>query len=288
MENKKIITRLTNEKIIPKDSKIINERRNLILMSSTENIVAKIAIKSLTEQASPCDITYGHKISYDMAEQGLPVLQPFEPQPLIIDDIIVSLMPLGQPVDWKNQQPKDIYSLIDTIRTYDNPKMRKLNIPEYSYGRLNKYAESQDADMSLYKIIKGVIDQQNESGDFDSNIYESIHGDLHSENIILHDGQLKIIDLDTASNGKRYYDLASWNLRYYTENPTVNVDNVVLEAKKDSTWDDKLFKRMIGWKAISAMTYATSTINDNQLLVNRINLIGNMANELGAFAWDKL
>ena len=82
-----------------------------------------------------------------------------------------------------------------------------------------------------------------------------VHGDFKADNIATdHEGRLKAIDLDAVAVGPGLYDLASWRLRSQMGD-SAPIEEVANVGRQTDTWDEDAYTSLIGWKAISSMSF---------------------------------
>lgn len=251
------IERLRGAGIIPDDSEVIHDRRNTILKSSSRGVVYRVSAENVLDD-TPQDIAYSHKLSWQIAQNSSAVLSPLNPEPIVYDGVVVSQYPLAD-TEISRANSQELANLLNeaaAIAVNSLTKIRELKVYDYVNDRLELSTDDEVARMRnwLKYYYQAHADMYAER--IDGCEPSFVHGDLHSNNIVRHEGVLKLIDLDSASSGPPLYDAAAWHLRYLSGDDTrVDVQSVVDIMKSDEKWDDTLYQGMIGWKALSSMSY---------------------------------
>jgi hypothetical protein len=103
--------------------------------------------------------------------------------------------------------------------------------------------------------------------------------------MVTYNGKIQLIDLDAAALGPLHYDFASWRLRQELFDRKTDVEAVVSSARRSELWDEDMYRAMIGWKALSSLTYVLNYAEANDIK-RRTNEIGSAASRLGVFVWQ--
>ena len=251
------IEKLYRAGIVSADSEVIHNRRNTILKSNKDHIVYRVSEGKIQDD-TPQDVAYSHDLSWQIAQSSNAVLSPLNAKPIIYDEFIVSQYSLADPEIDKcsTQEFVKLLGRAANIAVGHLAKLRKLNVYDYVRDRL-ELSTSNDA-AHLRKWLQYYY--QAHSEEYAATISDCatgfVHGDLHSNNIVKHEGMLKLIDLDSASSGPPSYDLATWHLRYLSgDDRLVDVQAMVDTVKNEEEWNDSLYQAMIGWKTLSSMSY---------------------------------
>ena len=65
------LTFLKSEGILPADSKVISAHNNLVVVSDSEDTVARIStIHQIKSRRNPGDLIYSHRMSNDIGHEG--------------------------------------------------------------------------------------------------------------------------------------------------------------------------------------------------------------------------
>lgn len=251
------IERLRGAGIIPDDSEVIHDRCNTIMKSSSRDTVYRVSAESVLDD-TPQDIAYSHRLSWQIAQNSNIVLSPLTPEPIIYDGVVVSQYPLAD-TEISRASTQEFANLLNeaaNIAINSLIKIRELKVYDYVNDRLELSTDDEVARLRnwLKYYYQAHADMYAERiGDCETGF---VHGDLHSNNIVRYEGELKLIDLDSASSGLPLYDVAAWNLRYLSgDDVRVDVQSVIDIMKGDEKWDAALYQGMVGWKALSSMSY---------------------------------
>lgn len=283
------IRQLVERGIIPDDSEIITQTNNLILRSRNSMTVARVSLPEMTTgRDDPQDISYSHHIAWAMSAEGHPVLQPLMPEPIELDDMTISLFPLANNVEWSAQQPADIARLMQDFSSFQSSALRTMDVPRYTAERLERVKhQAYRHNQKLYELIADLRQQQQMNYDLNKARKGTIHGDVHSANLVDDKGEIKFIDLDASARGPLPYDLSSWKLRQSLFDHHFDVDAIIEYARKSKDWEEEAYMALLGWKALSSLTYTLAYEKEDQI-VDRANTIGRVAKKLGSLSWRVL
>lgn len=283
------IRQLVEHRIIPEDAEVIAQTNNLVLRSKESMTVARVSLpETTTDRDDPQNVDYSHRLAWAMAAEGRPVLKPFTPEPIELDGMTISLFPLAESVEWRTQDPADIGRLIQDYSSFKSPMLRTMDVSRYTSDRLSRVVRQEYRhNRQLYELIVSLHQQQLERHDPENAQKGTIHGDVHSANMVDDNGHVKFVDLDATATGPLPYDLSSWRLRQALFDHRVDVEAIVECARKSSEWDENRYTAMIGWKALSSLTYILAYGEESQL-VDRANTVGRIARKLGGLSWRDL
>lgn len=289
MKNRAQIEQLVDHGIVPDDVEVIVHTNNLILRSKQSRIVARVAIdSSVSERDDPQNVIYSHRIAWEMAERGAPVLRPLSSEPILLQDMKVSLFPLADDVNWTEQNPSDVAGVLRDFSEWESTNLRTMNAPIYISERLTKVeAKSFRGNEKAFQAIASKFEDHQFSNPFERDANATVHGDVHSGNMVLFDGKLKFIDLDAVAKGTSHYDFGSWRLRHELFDTRLDVKAVIDEARRSSKWSEDNYRSMIGWKALSSLTYVLS-YSEMSEVVGQVNTIGAAAHKLGGLKWQEI
>jgi len=286
MSNTIAIERLKSDGMIPEDSLVLSEHNNTVIMSETEQLVARIALQSaMLERDDPGDLIYSHKLSWNLnAAAG--VLAPLAPEPLIHEETVISAYPLMQPVRWGHTSAEQIYRTVESFNSASTAgfQLRRMDIAEYAQNRIDQVvAQSVESRLEV-DWVRDVLGKYCGSYPFHQLTTDSpglVHGDLHTGNVVvdLEDNPL-LIDLDSAAIGPVQYDIASWHVRS-AQGDTAPTGAMLDIYKQSPEWNDESFRALMGWKVISSMTHALRYEKETNL-PERINQLFRIATYIGA------
>lgn len=258
------ISLLIERGLIADDAEVLSSHNNLVMLSRTEQTVARIALVSqMKNKEDPGDIIYSHRIAWE-ASRYASVLRPIDQEPLIADNIVVSKYPLLEEVDWQRQDAGKVHADIRLFNAalpavHSKVALKELDIAMYAQLRINAAAAELVEDAgSIIPAVQDLLSMQHQKYPF-QNLTQSdpglVHGDLHSGNFVV-DGTrgIKIIDLDSTSYGPRLYDLASWRFRAEMGD-AAPVAKMIESGRNSPDWDEETYRILIGWKALSSMTH---------------------------------
>lgn len=200
------LERLRGAGIIPNDSEVIHNRRNTVLKSISRGAVYRVSAENVLDD-TPQDISYSHRLSWQIAQNSNTVLPPVVPEPTVYDGITVSQYPLaGTNLDRTSVQ--EVARLLNEaagIAVNSLIMIRRLKVYDYVGDRLE--VSTDDNVARLRKWLKYYYQAHADmyAERIDGCEASFIHGELHSNNIVRHEGVLKLIDLDSASSGPRRF-----------------------------------------------------------------------------------
>ena len=280
---------LVDKGLVPEDVEVISQTNNLILRSRATKVVARVSFSNTkTERDDPQDASYSHGIAWAMADRGLPVLRPLTPKPLTLDSMVVSLFPLAENVQITDQNYPEIAKVIEEFASFHTPGLRSVDIEKYTQDRLGKVQDQNyRANQRLHDAITFARLTHQKSFSFQDAQVGTVHGDIHSGNMVRHEGKILLIDLDATARGHLFYDFASWRLRQELFDHSVNVEKIVDYARKSSKWDEEAYRALMGWKALSSLTYVLA-YGDESTATQHANAIGLAAKNLGALSWQEI
>ncbi len=289
MKNRAHIEQLVNHGILPDDVEVVVQTNNLILRSKQSKIVARVALdSSVSDRDDPQNVIYSHHIAWEMAESGAPVLRPLSPEPILLQDMKVSLFPLAEEVNWPEQNPSYVAGVMTDFSEWESSNLRLMNPPIYISERLTKVEEkSFRENEKAFNAIASRFEDHKISNPFLRDTNATVHGDVHSGNMVLFDGKLKFIDLDAVAKGTSHYDFGSWRLRHELFDTRLDVEAVIDDARRSSKWSEDNYRSMIGWKALSSLSYVLS-YGEMSEVVGQVNTIGAAAHKLGGLKWQEI
>lgn len=135
-------------------------------------------------------------------------------------------------------------------------QLRRLDVPAY-VGERHKHLVDTDPNAAT-DYLGTELDRLNAEYPF-SQLVESneglVHGDFKADNLVAdQDDALKAIDLDAASIGPRYFDLAAWRFRCEMGDDAP-LERVVELRRQQAGWSEEEYRALIGWKAISSLSF---------------------------------
>lgn len=284
------IRELISSGLMPHDTEIISTHNNLVASSQKEKIVARIGqISLIAQREDPGDVDYSHRISWIAAENSAPVVRPITEEPIVYGDMIISFFPLRHNVNWAEQSAHNIYWMIQDFSDAFHPvdariELRKMDIAEYAQARLNYARSGHKSIERMHDFVQEYLDAHQTAYPFNQLVEDNpslTHGDLHAGNTVSDDdGKLQIIDLDSTARGPRLYDLASWRVRHEMGDSSP-MEDVAEVAKRESDWNEEVYRALIGWKVLSSMTHVlryekTAKVTDG------VQKLAGCAQQLGA------
>jgi len=277
--------------VIPNDSTLIQHRHNLITKSIKSNSVSRISAANEGEyDTTPQNVEYSHHVAWEAGAQNQSILQPILENPIRYNKFVISQYPLGNIPQYDDLSYSDLSSVLKRlsyINTSSIDGLRALDVYSYASERLltastNTSGLRSDLNSVIDYVKRFFYTHQDKFFDYiNESPRQLIHGDIHSQNIIYYQGDIRLIDLDTASEGPPLYDIASWHLRYLVGDDTmIDVNQLIEIAAQEPEWDKKMYKAMIGWKAISSMTYLLVNGERFDDFTHRIKQIGEIASNI--------
>ena len=256
-----VLDELVTANVIPNDYQLVSTNNKFVVLSQQEKIVARLSKKTLAENRDdPQDLCYSHGISW-FAGIASPVVQPFSPNIQQFEDWTISKYPLlNQNGGLTKRDIPGLVYLLDSVGealedVRNNIPLRRLNVAQYVTERVQTLPPSAPSKQSDF--LRSSLDFMNQRYPFQE-LCEApvlIHGDMKKDNIVRDErGNLMAIDLDAAAIGPRFYDLASWRLRNHMGDEAP-IEKIVEHKRKTKAWDEEQYRALIGWKAISSMSF---------------------------------
>lgn len=289
MEFRQCKTDLVREGLMPEDSQVVSTNNKLVAISPEQGVVYRVSKAAGSNlRDDPHDLGYSHRVSWYAAQEA-PVVSPLDREPLTAKGYVISRYPLmiGD-VHLSENNADEIFTMTQRINSSlstvsDNMTLRSLNIPEYVGSRIEDLEGKKISHPGDLDYIRRELTALQHSFPFSELTKDDtglIHGDFKIENIVSDaKGNLRAIDLDAAAVGPRLYDLSSWRLRQELGDKTP-VESVIEIARKKEEWNDDYYKALIGWKAVSSMSF-TLRYEDEQTSHRKINEIARAAIKLG-------
>lgn len=249
---------------IPDDVKVVSTNNKVVVVSQGHHLVARIgSLADINQRDDPHDLRYSHTASW-LAGDVAPVVKPLHNEPLIRSGYVISSYPLLKTgVDLGASGANNIYAMVrdfgNALTTVtEGMSLRRLDVAQYVQARLKYMRDSLDHDQRAVEYVAEEIDRLNSQCPFSELVEHDtalIHGDIKTDNVVAtSSGELRIIDLDAVAIGPRLYDLASWRLRSELGD-SAPVENTVAIGRQTATWDEESYRSLIGWKAVSSMSY---------------------------------
>lgn len=256
------LTFLKSEGILPADSKVISTHNNLVVVSDSEDTVARIStIHQIKSRRDPGDLIYSHRMSNDIGHEGA-VLSPIDKEPITFGENIISRYPRMQIPDWSNITGDELVRIVHKLNGFpyrtgvsNSIAIRKLDVASYVQDRLNSLDDSTNIRSVAY--VKKMLAEYCANYSFTTATGRSdglVHGDMHSGNVVSDEGELLFIDLDSIAVGPREYDLASWCVRSMRGDTAPAVEATAISIDEGLSSEDRI-RSMVGWKVLSSMSH---------------------------------
>jgi serine/threonine protein kinase len=265
MNVKESIEELITGGVIPSDSEVVSTNNKVVVVSASKGTVSRIIDLSLMQpRDDPQDIRYSHSVSW-LGGADAPIVRPTHETPLTRGSYVISTYPLmkREGVDLSEPNAKNIYDLIMNVgdalpNILLGMPLRGLSVPIYVQERLDYLSKIPTAISEFVDFTFQALERLSSSHPF-SQLSEDdialVHGDYKSENVVAdEEGGLMVIDLDAASIGPRLFDIASWRLRCELGDGAP-IEKVADVGRKTKAWDEESYLALIGWKAISSMSF---------------------------------
>lgn len=254
------LNQLVSEGILPVDSQVLTEHNNTIVVSESEQIVARIAMQAaMQEREDPGDLIYSHRLSWNLgATAG--VVTPLEAEPKVYNGFVLSIYPLMQPIKWAHVSAEQMSR---TVRLFNeasvaNPQLRTMDIGSYAQQRINQVECEEGGQSAELVDVQNALDAYQGSYPFHeltTNSPSLVHGDLHTGNVVTDkDNKPLLIDLDSAAIGPTNYDIASWHVRHF-RGDTAPTAEMLENFRLHPGWSEESFRALMGWKVISSLTH---------------------------------
>jgi len=264
MNARRCIETLVSNRDLPDDAEVVSTNNKIVAISRREKLVARIgSTANLNLRDDPHDLRYSHKVAW-LAGDTAPVVKPLSSEPIVSGDYVISTYPLlNNEANLDKSSVGEIYTMSrdfgDALTAVETDMvLRRLDVGTYVRERLDSMYDNPRYSQELVGYVSEEVDRMDSQSPFDQlmqNDTALIHGDLKADNIVLdHEGRLKAIDLDAVAVGPRLYDLASWRLRQELGDDAP-VGEVVEVGRKTNTWNEDAYRALIGWKAISSMSF---------------------------------
>ena len=279
METIKSVDALIRTGNIPEDSEVVSTNNKIVIISRGSKLVARIGnTDNLKLRDDPHDLSYSHNVSW-IAGDFAPIVKPIHKQIRIIGNFVISTYPLlNNEVVLDKSRAADIYCMVSDIgnsleKVKMNMELRRLDVSAYVQERLDSMRNDTLYDQKLLEYLYSEFSRIKMKHPFDQLVRDDpalIHGDYKKDNIVAdHNNKLHAIDLDAAAVGPRLYDLASWRLRCELGD-AAPIEDVVNIGRQTDSWNEDVYKSLIGWKAISSMSfslkYETPEISANKIM----------------------
>lgn len=282
---------LVEQDIVPKDSQLVSTNNKLVVISSREGIVYRIArLGDSVDRDDPQDISYSHRVSWAIAQEA-PVVSPLEEEPIVASDYVISRYPLMRSDPRLSEaNSEEIFNLVHSVgqslgSASKHLDLRSLQVPQYVSTRLSDIEEAGTINPGEVDCLREILERLEEQAPFDELTAEGtvlVHGDLKKDNIVSdNSGQLMVIDLDAAALGPSLYDLSSWRLRREMGDSSP-MESVIDIARRSTSWDEDRYRALIGWKAVSSMSFILR-YEDDEMAPRKISALARAAILLGAF-----
>ena len=105
-----------------------------------------------------------------------------------------------------------ILKIIDVLRTFHSIKVTKYDFKEYIKNEINSLLKECQLDDILFQKLLNICDIY-----FKENKFGIIHNDIHFDNFIYYNGEVKLIDFERYMTGSIDYDFK--RLSRYNEQP---------------------------------------------------------------------
>ena len=255
--------RLAENGHIPDDYRVVSTNNKIVIVSSEQALVARISRVSVdTERDDPHDLRYSHRVSW-LAGTVAPVVQPHDPHPIVVEDHLISRYPLLQTgpelgIDEADEILDLTESLSDALSAVERDvRLRRLDVPSYVGHRHQQLVTSMPQSEAI-DFLGAELDRMNQEYPFSQLVERNkglVHGDFKADNLVADaQSRLQAIDLDAAAVGPRYFDLAAWRFRCEMGDPAP-IENVVELRRKRAGWNEEEYRALIGWKAISSLSF---------------------------------
>lgn len=256
------LTFLKAEGILPADSRVISTHNNLVVVSDSEDTVARIStIDKIKSRKDPGDLFYSHRMSNDIGHGGA-VLPPIDKEPIMFGENIISRYPKMQIPDWSNITGDELVQIVHKLNDFSyrsgvsgDTTIREMDVARYVQDRLSSLDDSTNRYSVAY--VKKILAKYCANYSFTTAIEQSdglVHGDMHSGNVVSDKGELLFIDLDSIAIGPREYDLASWCVRSMRGDIAPAIEAATISVEEGLSNKD-LVRSMVGWKVLSSMSH---------------------------------
>lgn len=292
MNTANCLQELTDSGHIARDARVVSTNNKVVVLSESEQVVSRICdTTELSERDDPHDLRYSHHASW-LASDHAPVVRPLGPEPIITGSYLISSYPLLREAGTLHTaDAPELFSLVqffgNALTAVDRGMaLRELNVGAYVEERLTSMESQSHPSPRLLDYVRTATDQMHTLYPFDELVSADtalIHGDFKTDNLVRDsNGNIKVIDLDAVAVGPRLYDIASWRLR------AALGDKAPVEAMADAgrrsiTWNEEAYRSLIGWKAISSMSftlqYETPSIHTEKTIdiAHQAALLGGLA-----------
>ena len=258
------LERLINNADIPDDSIVVSENNKIVTISPRERIVSRIGNLANTKlRDDPHDLSYSHTAAW-LAGDVAPTVKPLHESPIISGEYVISHYPLlNNKASLDTSRAAEIFAMTRDLGSAlpvveAGMTLRKIDISGYVQERIDHMTDNPSYDQELVHYINSQAQTMQQTSPFHQLTQADralIHGDLKADNVVIDsDGSLKTIDLDAVAVGPRLYDLASWRLRSEMGD-AAPIEEAVAVGRKSGTWNEDAYRALIGWKAISSMSF---------------------------------
>lgn len=264
MNTQRCVDKLVQSGAIPQDAEVVSTNNKVVTISRKRGLVSRISdLDVVKSRDDPHNLAYSHRVAW-LAGVSAAVVRPTQEEPDIHAHYLVSNYPL---MEVGSLDSEDAQELQAVIRGFGNAlpvveqgmEVRKVSIPSYVNGRLTDMQDNPMYNQLTVDQIASGLQYLERKYPFEQLVDDDralIHGDLKADNIVRdrRSGRLRLIDLDAAAVGPRYFDLASWRLRQALGDQAP-VEEVAEVWRSKKGWNEEAYRALIGWKAISSMSF---------------------------------
>jgi hypothetical protein len=254
-------TQVARDAGLPADTEPLVVKDNYaVARSMSKRLVFRIGLRGASNfDLNPSDLSHGHRIAVDMAQRGLNVLAPLTSEPTAAGHYLISATPLAIPLTdapWTLAEAAALGRDLLAWSGYGSPLLARLDIPGYvrsrSYDAINAGGATAAAGEWCLATLEA-LDARAPFAQLVETHPGTIHGDVHTGNLVRHEGRLLLIDLDSVKAGPAMFDIAvglMYERRYSPRYPGTAVAAGYLSSRVRSN-DDEL-AALQQWKELSS------------------------------------
>lgn len=287
MQDSERLMFLKSEGVLPSDSRIISTHNNLVVVSDSEDIVARVStIDRIKSRKDPGDLFYSHRMSDSIGREGA-VVSPIDREPITFGENIISRYPKMPIPDWSKVTSSELVEAVHRLNRFSyqtvvsgSNAIRRMDVANYVQNRLGSLENSTNTDSVVY--VKQMLTEYCANHSFTAATEQSsglVHGDMHSGNVVSDKSGLLFIDLDSIAIGPREYDLASWCVRSMRGDIAPAVEAATISVEEGLV-NKGLIRSMVGWKVLSSMSHELAYNSTNS--ESEIMKLARIAEELDA------